>query len=806
MAGRVLALVLGWLALGLTAHGAFAQAAPQGALDHAQAELKALEQGAAGPGVDDAALDKLDAAIPPIETEIQAAIGPLGPELKAADLRLAALGPAPKPGAPPEAAAIAQDRRTLTAQRVALDGAVKRGKLLLVEADQLAQQLASRRIDSFSQRLGQRSQSILDPALWSAVAAKLPADALRWIGLGREEAQLLRKAAEPRALGLAGLFLAIALGVAFPMRLLLKRAAMRLGVVRRASARLKGAEIAAASVLIRSAMPVAAAAVLAWGLTWAGLLSPRAAELAWWIVREVAIVAAAYALGRTVLAPRRPEHRLARISDATAHALASYPLLLGAAAALGSLVLHANRIAGVSLAAAVAARAIVAGADLVILALAASAAGRARAAEHAAAEGEDGPTERARGLWTLALAGVWTAVITGAAALLTGYIAFAVFLTQEIAWAAIVAAVVFVLTNLTDAIFAELAPDDGLLGRFARSAMGLGPRTLDQLSVLLGGLARLVLWLLAWAAILLPFGAGTDDVLSHLEAGVTSFRLGGVTVAPAAIAASIGLFVLGLFVTRMFRRWLETQYLPRTRLDRGLSATVATGVSYFGGLIALLVASAYLGLKLTQVTLIASALTVGIGFGLQSMIQNFVAGIILLAGRPIRVGDWIAVSGQEGDVQRINVRATEIKLFDGSVLIVPNQDLVTKPVRNVTWGSPLGQVQIAFTVGYDADLDGVTAALLEAMRQVRGVLKEPAPSVAVTDFKDTGAAVAGTAYVASPRSVYRAKSDILLELSRRLRAAGIRPGVELRAMALAPSTAAGHEAGLAVGKGADSEP
>jgi small-conductance mechanosensitive channel len=271
---------------------------------------------------------------------------------------------------------------------------------------------------------------------------------------------------------------------------------------------------------------------------------------------------------------------------------------------------------------------------------------------------------------------------------------------------------------------------------------------------------------------------------------VTSFKLGGATVAPAAIAASLCLFALGLFVTRLFRRWLETKYLPRTRMDRGLSAAVASGVSYAGGVIALIVASSYLGLKLTQVTLIASALTVGIGFGLQSVIQNFVAGIILLAGRPIRVGDWISIGEQQGDVQRINVRATEIKLFDGSVLIVPNSELVTKPVRNVTWGSPMGQAQITFTVGYDADLDVVQASLLEAMKQTRGVLKDPAPFVLITDFKDTGAAFFGTAYVASPRSAARIKTEILLELSRRLRGQGIRPGVDFRQMAAQPSTRA----------------
>lgn len=788
MAGRVLALFFAWVALSLAASGAHAQTASsaKAQLDHAQSEIRDLWRKAAGAGADKAKLTQLYNQVGPIQTEIQQAVDPLQPQLNAVDQLLGALGPAPKPGAPPEAPDIAHKRKALSAQHEALDGQIKRASELVTEANQLATQLAKQRIDYFSERISERAQSILDPALWSAVAAKLPDDAGRWAGLIEEQVDTAREAASSRSLGLAGLFVVLALILAVPARILLKRAALRLSLLRRASARLREAEIAAATVIVRAAMPVLAAALLVYGLKLAGLLAARVEELGWAFVWAVGMAAAAYALGRTLLAPRRAELRLTAVSDGTAAALSPYPLILGVAAAAGMLVLRGNKIAGVSPSTAVAARAVIAAVDLVILALAASAVGRARAAEYASQE-ETGRPDRGRGLWTLALFVVWMAVIAGGVALLLGYIMFAVFLTWEIVWIGIVSGITFVLTNLTDAFCAELAPERGVVGRFMASSMGVGSRTLDQVSVLLAGVARLVLWLLALAVILTPFGAGTDEMFTHLQGGVTSFKLGGVTVAPVAIAASIGIFVVGLVLTRMFRRWLEAQYLPRTRLDAGLSATFATGVSYLGGVIALLVASGYLGLQLTQVTLIASALTVGVGFGLQSVIQNFVAGLILLAGRPIRVGDWIAVGGQEGDVQRINVRATEIKLFDGSMLILPNQELVTKPVRNVTWGAPLGQVQITFTIGYDADLDVVTATLMDVFKQTRGVLKDPAPSVLLSEFRDLGAAFTGYAYVATPRAVSRTRSDILLEFGRRLREAGIRPGVELQQAVISTS-------------------
>ena len=208
------------------------------------------------------------------------------------------------------------------------------------------------------------------------------------------------------------------------------------------------------------------------------------------------------------------------VSDRTAAALSAYPLVLGVAAAVGSLLLHANRIAGISLAAEVAARALVAVADLVILALAASAVGRARAAEYAAQD-DAGRPERGRGLWTLALVPRLDGRLhrrRGAALRL--HHRSPSFLTQEIAWTGIIAAVTFVLTNLTDAFFAELAPDRGVVGRFVASAMGIGARTLDQLSVLLAGVARVVLWLLALAVVMTPFGAGTRrDVLAPAGEG-----------------------------------------------------------------------------------------------------------------------------------------------------------------------------------------------------------------------------------------------------------------------------------------------
>ena len=117
--------------------------------------------------------------------------------------------------------------------------------------------------------------------------------------------------------------------------------------------------------------------------------------------------------------------------------------------------------------------------------------------------------------------------------------------------------------------------------------------------------------------------------------------------------------------------------------------SVTTGVGYLGVCVAVLCALAASGLGFNQIALVASALSVGIGFGLQQVVQNFVSGVILLVERPVKVGDWVSVGGVEGDIRRIRVRATEIETSDRTTVIVPNSDLITKSVQNKTLGEPL---------------------------------------------------------------------------------------------------------------------
>ncbi|WP_143289110.1 mechanosensitive ion channel family protein, partial [Burkholderia pseudomallei] len=168
------------------------------------------------------------------------------------------------------------------------------------------------------------------------------------------------------------------------------------------------------------------------------------------------------------------------------------------------------------------------------------------------------------------------------------------------------------------------------------------------------------------------------------------------------------------------------------------------------------------------------ALSVGIGFGLQEIVKNFVSGLILLTERPVKVGDMISISGVEGDIRRINVRATEIQLSDRSTVIVPNSQLISQNLRNVTMGnSTQGVATLMLTFPLNTDPEQVRDLLLDAYREHASVLEKPAPSVTFSQLTPDGITLSVTGYVGSPRIAAATKSDLLFEILKRLRAAGI---------------------------------
>ena len=304
--------------------------------------------------------------------------------------------------------------------------------------------------------------------------------------------------------------------------------------------------------------------------------------------------------------------------------------------------------------------------------------------------------------------------------------------------------------------------------------VGLRRETLDQLVVLIQGLARLAALVAALAVILRPFGLPAQDLAATLRAAYFGFNVGGVTISIYSLLAAAVLFLLGFVATRAAQNWLGERFLPRTRLDAGVSNSIRTIVGYVGVIAALMIAGARLGLDLEKFALVAGALSVGIGFGLQGIVNNFVSGLILLWERGIRVGDWVVVGPDQGFVRRINARATEIELFDRATLIVPNTTLVTGAVKNWMYADRLARIIVAVNVAYESDPEAVRELLIAAAKAQEQVLSIPAPLVLFSEFGDWALKFQLVCFVDDPVMAERIKSELNFDIFRRMREAGLR--------------------------------
>ncbi len=744
-------------------------------VDQAEADLHRVTSGLRSQALDDQDLKRRIAALPAIQAKLADATGFLGPRLQDADARLAQLGPPPGAGQPPEDPEIANNRRSLAQFREAVDTELKQARLLSVEAGQINSDLADRLRKNFTARLWAQSHSVFDLGLWQGFAANLPADLGRLTAASEAELRQIATPVQPIGnwVGL-GLAMLAALGLLGPARLILNRLGYRQAPHLAPKSRLRRSALAVWLVLVAALSPLLAGLLLRAALTNTGASTPTCDRLLAELVVAAVFACSIEGLGRALLSPGHPSWRLAPLPDGVATRLAPFPGLIGAIVGLATLVTGFNGILGASSATSEASDCLGVLLEIAVLGAALAVAGLARSAYLApSVSPEATPHAQSRWPWAAAALMAWLALGVALVSVLFGYLAMASFLTRETIWIAVVLAGLFLFLNFVDDLFPALVSPAFPIGRLMQTAVGFSDHALEQIGVLLSGLFRLLLLVVGWAAILARFGASVDEVIARITSTSLVIRLGQLSISPGAILGGVAVFLLGVVITRAVRRWLEVRYLPKTRLDLGVRASLAAGVSYLGVVVAILVACAYLGLSLDRIALLASALSVGIGFGLQAIIGNFVSGLILLVERPVKVGDWIAIGDLEGDVRRINIRATEIEMTDKSKLIVPNSDLISKTVRNVTHNSALGRVKIVLKTVNAADPGVVRDILLTEIQGHAEVLAEPAPAVYLTDVRDGGLEFSAFAYVASARQAYRVKSELLFQIVPELKARSI---------------------------------
>jgi small-conductance mechanosensitive channel len=224
------------------------------------------------------------------------------------------------------------------------------------------------------------------------------------------------------------------------------------------------------------------------------------------------------------------------------------------------------------------------------------------------------------------------------------------------------------------------------------------------------------------------------DIKNFLDLPIT---IGNTQLTFWSIIYFLLLLFLLFYVTSKLRKWVVYKVLSRSKIDIGVRIAVGTIIRYIVLVIGIIVILQFAGINLSAITILAGALGVGIGFGLQNITNNFVSGIIILFERPIKVGDRIEMGDISGDVVNISMRSTTIVTNDNISIIVPNSDFISSKVINWSHTDRNIRFNIPISVAYKENPETVKKLLLEVVSENKGILKEPKPDVLFKAFGDS---------------------------------------------------------------------
>ncbi|WP_268800397.1 DUF3772 domain-containing protein [Pseudomonas huanghezhanensis] len=729
-------------------------------LEDLNEQLDQIRQKVTGNANDDL-LSSLRQAALQVQKQADDLVGRQAADIEHLNDQLNILGPVQ----PEEAQTLTTQRKALTSQKNALVNDERQANTLSQSARDLATQIFSLRRSLFDSQISSRTASPLTSAFWSSLIRPTDDDLGRLNGLLVDVKSVLDSTLAP---GNRLFFVTVVLGallIWIVARRLLERLLIWLMIRWLPEGRLRRSALALAVGMATILTIGAATALLRWGVVSNAVLSADVDNLLNQLQTLVIFCAFIVGLGRALLMLPHPSWRLPQIPDQIATALGRFPVVLALALMIIGTQERINSVIASSLALTVAVNGLTA---LAVSLVFFSALLRYRRTRR---RFELERPEGFAGLIPFAVA-VWVGL--SLLALLSGYLTLAYFLAVKLLWISVVAATAYLLiacfTDICETLLSPKQPGGMALG----TALGLSPRHQAQASTLLAGVGRTLLFVVAVLLAFVPSGSSPGELLdSFTLIGLGTKPLGNLDLVPSDILLALGLLVVGVLAVRILKDWLGERLLPETNMDAGMRASLVTLVGYIGFVLVVVAVMSTLRISLTNLTWVVSALSVGIGFGLQAIVQNFISGLILLTERPVKVGDWVSLAGVEGDIRRINVRATEIQMSDRSTVIVPNSQFITQNVRNVTMGNALGVVGITLTLPLETDVLQIRDLLLQAFTEHEAILDNPAASVTFKDLTTTGVIIAVSGYVNSPRSVGGARSDLLFTVLGRLRDLGI---------------------------------
>ncbi|KAJ9433744.1 Small-conductance mechanosensitive channel [Candidatus Pantoea symbiotica] len=714
----------------------------------------------------------------------------LVPQRQQLDAQLAVLGPAPKADSGvKETPEVTRKRAALESQKAKLDDQIKQADGIKNGALVLSSQIVNLRRDQLKSQLALNSGSILGPRFWAPVMSSQDLD-------GEKISDFIAELQDTAALSwesgwrfgtIAWLFaamLVMTLGRRYSEEFF-----AWVSIHKMPEGRLRRSFLAATTALTTLAAVVLTFNFIALAFTRRDEVSGDVQDFVERLVQLSVYCGLIAGLGRAFLSTRRPSWRLPAISNEVAQALKPFPPFTAALVFVFQTVEAFNYSVGTSLNTTIFAN----GLTALLIGSTGLAIGMRinRVRRRMVQEGHQ-PEARSTlvGLVQLALMLTALGILVS---LIIGYVTLARFLSYEVIWCGILFGSFYFLSHLVNDGCESLFSTSNATGKRLQTTLNIDERYLQQAATLLSALGKTLL--IAILALALLNGTFASSTPIELIQKVIEFwggkGLESLNIVPAHMVNAILCLVVGIYVLRSVRRWLDKDFLPKTTMDVGMRVSLVTLFSNIGYVLIILLTLSIMGLQWNKLAWIVSALSVGIGFGLQEIVKNFISGLILLTERPVKVGDLVSISGIEGDIRRINVRATEIQLGDKSTVIVPNSQFISQNVRNATMGNAQGVVTILLTFPLDIDPVRVREILLEVYQENERILETPEPSVSFKDLTPAGIVLSVTGNVAGQRQISGAKSDLLFDILTRLRKEGIMLStpqtmiIERRAMAAA---------------------
>ncbi len=658
-----------------------------------------------------------------VRTSVDASWNALRPRLDSAKAEVELLGPAPAAGQPPETEQLAIRRAELNYRLGVLSEGQSAVNAAHLRIEQLGNDVQEARRKNFTTRLFQRVPGVYGYKTWAETPSNIPYAANRvanvvaaWWNNLREPDEVAHVAVEA-----AVLWIVLSLFALWAIRRLRSwRGEGEPPFWSRASS--------AAGVILLRVTPIAAPIVFSYVSLAEAHNLPESLDWIFYSIAQSAIVIwSVYVLVVTAFAPSAPQWRLIACSNRAAFELSGLVLLLALIYGVASVVYVVT---------------LQAKAPLSLMIVTTFCSSVLSAAIVVAILLTPLEAERVDGLLSLGWARAlrlpaWIMVAAILVTALSGYLSLSRFLARQLVVTGSILALVYLLLLWVEG-FAQCFSDDATsVGRWLKGRAGLDKRRREQLAVPVSLFLKLALLALAVPLIMAQWGYAWPDIFDWYRQLFFDLHIANTQVSVAALCASFLVFGLAYAAARFFQGWLDDRILKPAGISGGVRDSIRIAVGYVGVAVAALAAFSYAGVNLSSLAMVAGALSVGIGFGLQSVVNNFVSGLILLAERPIKIGDLVVVAGEEGYVRKISIRSTEVETFDRAHVLVPNSYFITEKVKNWTHRNSIRRMSIAVTVDCLNDPREVRAALLQVARENPDVLSAPAPSAVFEDFGDS---------------------------------------------------------------------